>query len=278
MLAASEVRVTLSQHSVGVSVDKFGNLVLNFGSCKAQCTCRHERNMKFFLCPAVAVIVGALMLWLAAYKNGERQSRAKNKTRIPHWLPEPPWFLDRLEACDALDSLRRSSTEVRGRGTISSEGIKVQTLVTVEPGLFWQGNLTPFDDETFLQWEYWGKPCSAFCVSISNVYALKEPVHVRQRKASQANISGRCLTADVSLHYHLFSPAVPIVAGDVMFQDIASDVDLSWSDLQIGCEAAVEDAPVLLMPEPLLLLIRAGRLEIVTASYGQPARPQRPPR
>lgn len=63
-----------------------------------------------------------------------------------------------------------------------------------------------------------------------------------------------------------------------MFQDIASDVDLSWSDLQIGCEAAVEDAPVLLMPEPLLLLIRAGRLEIVTASYGQPARPQRPPR
>ena len=111
------------------------------------------------------------MLLLAAYRNGERKHRSKVKSKEPIWLPEPSWFQERLRSCNLDGTLAEiTSSAARAGARVSAEGLQVQALVTLRPGVVWKGLVTPFNEEERLLWLYNEKPCSAFSVQVKDFF------------------------------------------------------------------------------------------------------------
>lgn len=201
------------------------------------------------------------MLLLAAYRNGERKNRSKTKTRVPQWLPEPHWFRNQLQACKLENSLSElSSSEARQRTVVSSQGLQLQAIVTLKPGVQWQGSLTPFTEEARLLWEYYNKPCSAYSVEVDKFFHFKQPCKILQRAAGAKN---RPATAPVTLQHFCFLPSVRALTEELLFRERGCDEELT---LDLLCErlgSRFADAlerchwtiPVLLVPKPIMLLM-----------------------
>lgn len=202
-----------------------------------------------------------IMLLLAAYSNGERKTRSKTKTRVPQWLPGPHWFRKRLEACKLENSLCEfGSSEARQRAVASSEGVQLQAILTLQPGVQWQGSLTLCHEEARLLWEYYNEPCSAYSVEVDNFFHFKQPVNILQRAAGTKR---RPATAPVTLQHFCFFPSVRALTEDLFFRERNCEDELT---LDLLCERLgswLADAlercrwtiPALLVPKPIMLLM-----------------------
>lgn len=197
------------------------------------------------------------MLLLAVYKNGERKTRSSKKTRVPQWLPEPPWFRESLEASDVLSTLSElKSSEARQRGSVHAHGAEVRGLVRLRPGVVFDGPTTQFDRESQLLWEYWGRPRSAYSLEVVEFFELAEAAHVRQRKAGDA-------TSPASLQFYVFQPSVPVLRDDTMLQ--TNQGAAAWGAIRVECgferdsDSDVQLIPVLFIAEPIFMLLRRGR-------------------
>ena len=191
------------------------------------------------------------MLLLATYRNGARRKRHANQTREPLWLPEPPWFKDLLASEGLLTQLHALAGEAF-RGVSLDGQCCVKALVTVGPGVIWNGPLTEFDRETDLLWNYWYRPSAAYSVVVRSFFSLRPPVKLHMREGvANAEI--------VTLQHYIFRPAVPVLTEALRFLargDPNQEV-LGFHDLGIG--ELRQDVPVIFIPETIFALMERGK-------------------
>ena len=131
-----------------------------------------------------------------------RRQRDSESTRVPMYLPEPSWFLDRVKTYSTSDLLRRL-----GRGSAAQiQHANVVGLAVLGAGIIYSGNLTPFDLESDLLWRYWGRPEACYTVEVQRFFSLAEPVAIYARKSDCQGIS----STKVNLQDWIFLPATDV--------------------------------------------------------------------
>ena len=194
------------------------------------------------------------MLLLCGYKNGHRRLRGQNSERKPVWLPEPTWFVNRLQAAN-LDGELREISSTRARGALNIDSSRLTALVRLSPGVCFAGRLTPWPQEAELLWQYFHCPLAAFSVIVKEALRLEQPVSVASARGSRGN---------VSLKHALFQTNAVVL--DDSFACVSStgarlttrDVAHKWGlppDMDLG------DVPCLWTPDVILKLILLGRWE-----------------
>lgn len=138
----------------------------------------------------------------------------------------------------------------------------MQALATLKPGV-----LTPFSDESWLLWRYYGKPCSAYSLEVDKVFLFKEHVILWQRQALAESRDCHLATAPIILQYQCFTPSVRVLTEELFFRELGNEGDLS---LELLCErlgSRLADVlercgwviPVLWVPKPIMLLLVQGK-------------------
>ena len=200
---------------------------------------------------ALSILIAVMAVFLAGYRNGARRQRDSKSTRVPMYLPEPAWFLDRVKTYSTSDLLQRL-----GRGpAVQIQHANVVGLAVLGAGVIYSGNLTPFDLESDLLWRYWGRPEACYTVEVQRFFSLAEPVAIYARKSDCQGIS----STKVNLQDWIFLPA--------------TDVDLECFNL-VDDEAlhALGDCnqcPVLWVPEVVLSLIKVGKWKSLLFHYSR---------
>ena len=192
-----------------------------------------------------------MAVFLAGYRNGARRQRDSKGTRTPLYLPEPAWFLDRVQTYSDPDLLRRLGS---GGGPAGIQHANVVGLVVLGRGITYSGNLTPFDLESDLLWRYVGRPESCYTVEVQRFFSPEAPVAIYARQSDCQGIS----STKVNLQDWIFFPA--------------TDVDLDCFNLLDDALHAVGDRdeiPVLWVPEVILSLIKAGKWKSLLFHYSR---------
>lgn len=177
-----------------------------------------------------------MAVFLAGYKHGHMRSRIAGRREMA-LLAEPAWFLDRLEYHGCKGQL-----EVPSKGIPPQiQQASIAGVATLRPGVIFEGALTAFDLETYLQWQYVGRPEASYSVQIDQFFEfpLKPTVHARKGEGGHGK--------PMALNHWLFQPSSPLKIADVDFEGKAS---LAWLAYQL--------LPVIWLPEPILTLICKG--------------------
>ena len=178
-----------------------------------------------------------MAVFLAGYPSGARRFRDSKGSRSAVLLPEPAWFLDRVDTYSDRSFLQFQSIHHATEITFA----EVVGLAQLGTGVVFEGNLTPFDLEAHLLWRYWGRPCACYSVEVKEFLAI-DPIRIHARRSSiSRNSEGR--ERNVNLQNWIFLPA-----------HLTSD--------QIVVDAAIADVseiPILWVPQVILELIKVGR-------------------
>ena len=188
------------------------------------------------------LLVCAMAVLLAGYTNGSRRKRDKAGTRSPAHLPEPAWFMDRVNAyCGGIKHLSCQSSSK----SIDVSHASVVGVALLGPGVLFKGRLTPFDLEADLLWKYWGRPEASYSVTIRDFHLFEQPVDVYARMGDSTDLGP---TVGVDLLRWIFFPA-----GSFCIKGV--DADRFGA---LGGDGA-KSFPVLWVPDPILALVVQGK-------------------
>ena len=198
-----------------------------------------------------------MLLYLASYANGQRRKRdAATGSRLPQRLPQPEWFTGRLQAHGLTNLLTRIPRAEQYSEAAYIHHAKIEAAVCVKPGALYEGQLTNWNREAFLLWQYYGFPCGAYSLLVTHALRFKNPVSVLSARGFASNLSLRhlCFQANVQplgedqvLHPHGF-PEREQSLGETL---------LGWGLARL--RAGLQDIPILWVPESVLELVCRGQ-------------------
>ena len=188
----------------------------------------------------------AMAVFLAGYPNGAKRTRDSKSTRSAVLLPEPAWFLDRVDTYTDRSWLCQKAMH-KGSDIRFAE---VVGLVQLGTGVVFEGNLTPFDLEANLLWRYWSRPHACYSVEVKEFFAIDEPIRIHARSCISQNVQGQNRNKDVNLQNWIFLPAAHLTTDALNLNEDLVDFDAIGDVSQI---------PVLWVPQVILELIKVGR-------------------
>ena len=122
-----------------------------------------------------------MALWIVAYPYGTRQTRIKKSDRMLG-AAGVDWVLETTKQYRYRHLLRQDQSLNLGSLDPPSQPSRsswtVVGLCKVRPGKLWEGSLTDFDDEERMMHRYWRRPLDAYTVSLSEVWAMREPTSI----------------------------------------------------------------------------------------------------
>lgn len=184
-----------------------------------------------------------MAVFLAGYQTGSRKHRDKSGTRQYCHLPQPAWFIDRIQTYGDMTQLSIQGSTARPPQISTAT---VVGLAQLGPGCIFSGRLTPFDLEADLLWRYWDKPQACYSVEILQFYSLKEPITIHARKPVEG-WRGENRDFKVDLSNWIFFPASEIRVDDLFGEEC----------LPQGLPEPA-DIPILWLPEAILTLVQRG--------------------
>ncbi len=201
-----------------------------------------------------------VVLWVASYSHGARRLRLPGgHGRHIARLPQEAWAEARFREAGV-------SLEVDSHAAARAQ-VTVQGLVSLSR-VFLRSVLAAWGEEAFYLWEYLGRPQDAFTVHVKEQHRITHPFQIHSRRRLPP--SGRA--RDISNVYT--GEAISItIGGEGMFftlDDLVPQVELESSPGNICSGGFVlqrhgvppecwGQVPVLLLPEPVSVLLFAGR-------------------
>ena len=201
------------------------------------------------------VVCVSAMLLLAGYADGsqrmpkdlqQRGAYNDQSVRGRRWrLPTPSWFVDLDKGLPAESTLPVDHACL---------------LVGVSPGLMCKGQLTPWDNEAEMLWNYMGRPQDAYTMRIDFCYHMPAPVSARGLTKSVSRCQVRsCVGGALDVDRMIFSRAHrgwsaasrgPTLSADELREQHGVSIE-SWSHF-------TSDLGVLWVPAPVLRAIGQG--------------------
>ncbi len=186
------------------------------------------------------------LLWLAAYSEGAfRLPPARGRGRVVALLPREPWLQGDLDGLPSLCRARPARCHVVG-------------LLSVVPGVLWDGPLTQWPCEAAAQREYFGNAEDAYTVGTANVHLLQEPMpcFVRQKVRSGRPINGTTRIVQLREQDMVFSvsPSSPLAQGTQLQWVQASGGGAPFGTSGGGAPL-LGDIPVVQVVEPVAQLL-----------------------